>query len=472
MAAEQRGWVVYNTKTPFQPKPEEVLITTAPRDVYENDPVRERLPVFTANGFQNGFSEYTTHLPEAYHISTNQPCYGLQFLKANVPGPTFLQYPTTSMLHEHLSRGHYKVLGISSFTWTLPWAIEFARLAKTIYGIREVWLGSYGVMTEDPEMKNCFDRLFWGYSESTLRQALQLGPIGVKQLRHPDLTTRSNWLNTRRLVGHTIFQRGCYRKCIYCADTVFYPGGEPALDQQAIEDILDFYQSKGIRSVYFSNHLTRPFTPTGKRTIDSVARRGMRFGMMTSFLAITEKGDDGLKELVDNGLTFLLVALETLNDATLDRVNRAMSRKLMVDTLKTLNKLRVTVTSTYIICFEEDTPKSIREAKREVIDLGVTFCLFNIYTPLPSTPLYQMFKRRQLINDWDWTHWTGEHLLWKHPCISPEEARELLTECRAEVNHPEFNRFNREEWKMREGRPPIIEYDDVEAPISVQGRAL
>lgn len=449
--------VIYNTEKYLKPKPEEVLITTAPRDVYAEHPEITRLPVFTEDGYQNGFSEYTTELPAKYHISTRQPCYGLQFLKANVPGPTFLQYPKTQDLLERLKSGNYKVLGISTYTWTLPWALEFAKLAKERYGIKECWLGSYAVMTEEPLINKRFDRLFWGYSENSLREALGLEPIGLEKLKHPDLTTRSNWLNTRRLIGHTIFQRGCSNRCVYCADPAFHPGGEPCMSTESMDKIFDYYQSKGIKSVYFSNQDTRPFIKFGEQVFDNVYRRCFRFGMMTSFMALTSKGKDGITKLVDRGLTFLLVALESLNDKTLDRVNRRARRKLMEDTLKILYDLKVTVTSTYIICFEEDTAESIREDKKKIIDLGVTFCLFNIYMPLPGTPVYFDYKSRGLLNDFDWTHWTGNHLLWKHDRISPEMARELLSELRAEVNHPDINSFNREEWESRKTRP-IYDY--------------
>lgn len=456
-ASTKGNRVINIVENPYRPKPEEVLITTAPRDVYDDEPDINRLPVFTSDGYQNGFSEYTTELPPQYHISTMQPCYGLQFLRANVPGPTFLQYPTTSDLLAHLKTGNYKVLGISTYTWTLPWALKFAKLVKERYGIKECWLGSYGVMTEEPLIQKRFDRLFWGYSESSLREAMGLEPLCLNDLKHPDLTTRSNWLHTRRLIGHTIFQRGCSNRCVYCADPAFHPGGELCMSTQAIEDILDYYQSKGMRSVYFSNQDTRPFVKAGKEIFESVYKRGLRFGMMTSFMALTARGKDGIVELVDRGLTFLLVALESLNDATLDRVKRKSRRKLMEETLRVLYDLRVTVTSTYIICFEEDTADSIHEDMKKIIDMGVTFCLFNIYMPLPATPVYYDFKERGLLNDFNWTHWTGNHLVWKHPNLSPLTAREILAELRANVNHPNINTFNREEWESRRARP-IYDY--------------
>jgi len=52
-------------------------------------------------------------------------------------------------------------------------------------------------------------------------------------------------------------------------------------------------------------------------------------------------------------------------------------------------------------------------------------------------------QKNNMICDWDWSHWTGNYLVWKHPVIAPEQAKELLAEMRSEVNSPRFNSNNR-----------------------------
>ena len=105
-----------------------------------------------------------------------------------------------------------------------------------------------------------------------------------------------------------------------------------------------------------------------------------------------------------------------------------------------------------MIGFEDDVPETIRDAKRCMIDeLGVTVSLFNITMPLPGTPMYWDYKRRNLITDWDWTRWTGNHLVWKHPVLSPREAEDLLAEMRSEVNSPVHNPQVSGLWQQRSG---------------------
>jgi radical SAM superfamily enzyme YgiQ (UPF0313 family) len=449
---KEKAKVVNFNNSNFVPDRERVLITTICRDFsqIENGLYSEGPAVLTENGFQDGFGEYTTHLPEEYRFYTNQPSYGLSFLQANVEGPTWLQYPLDKDLEAHLSSGNYDVLGISAYTWSLPWAKKLAAKAKKKYGIKEVWLGCYAVMTEDPEMAKFFDRLFWGYSESTLNQAIGGDEIPVDKIKHPDLRTNTSFLGKKATVGHVIYRRGCPNRCSYCSDPVFHPGGQKPLSIETIEKTLDYYKECGLKSIYFSNQDTTLFNNLGMKVIDSLHERDFRFGMLTSFKSLNAKGPDGIKMLHDKGFRFLLIGLESLNDKNLIKNRRRSRFKEMYDTMKLLQDLKIMITTTYMICFEDDTPESIREAKKIMInDLGVTVSLFNITMPLPSTPMYWQYKKDNLILDWDWTHWTGNHLLWRHPNISTKLAQNLLAEMRSEVNSPVYNPNVKALWNSR-----------------------
>lgn len=243
-----------------------------------------------------------------------------------------------------------------------------------------------------------------------------------------------------------MFRRGCSNRCTYCADPVFAPGGDENLSINAIEQVLDFYLSKGIRSVYISNQDTHLLSGFGREVLEAIKKRKMNFGMLTSFQALNLRGEEGIKELRDNGLTFLLVGLESLNDKNLEKTKRRSRQAIMEKIIDLLRRLNIMITSTYMICFEDDTEKSIREAKRRIIDLGIVVCLFNITVPLPGTPMYYEYKEKKLITDWNWSRWSGNYLVWNHPSISAQKAQELLAEIRSEVNHPYYNGALKKLW--------------------------
>src|SRR5215831_8592803 len=190
------------TRTGYVPRPEEVLHTTAPRDIYKDEGYDGDIPVITGDGRQDWFAHHPLAIPEEFQPSVKSRSYDTAFLEANVPGPTYLELPFQQEIDDHLASRQFKVLAISAYTWMIPWALKLAEKARRDYGVREVWLGGYGVMTPEPRIRNLFDRLFWGYGEGLLRQAIGLPSIKPSEIKHPLLINESTYLSHKIKIGH------------------------------------------------------------------------------------------------------------------------------------------------------------------------------------------------------------------------------------------------------------------------------
>lgn len=56
--------IVHNGQTKFVPSPDRVLVTSVCRDIDKDKPEYEMPSSISRRGFQDGFGEYSTHLPE------------------------------------------------------------------------------------------------------------------------------------------------------------------------------------------------------------------------------------------------------------------------------------------------------------------------------------------------------------------------------------------------------------------------
>jgi hypothetical protein len=448
------GWVEYINKTGYTPRPEEVLFTTAPRDIYADEGYDGDIPCITEDGRLDWFAHHPLAYPEEYQPSVKSRSYEVAFLSANVPGPTYLELPLQAEIEDALASGQFKVLAISAYTWMMPWALKLAERARQEYGIREVWLGGYGVMTPEPRIREVFDRLFWGYGESTFREALGMSPIKPAEIEHPLLINESTYLAHKIKIGHLFYERGCTQRCTFCADPVFQPGGEPPFSVENVRKVLERYKEEGVVTVHLVNQDVRPFGKVGRQIIELLHEFGLPFTMMTSFQALTARGLDGMKWLADRGLTMAQLGVESLDDTNLTQAQKSTNFTHIHDTVRQMNDLRIRLSATYIICFENDTPESIRKAKQLLGNLGPIYTYFSILQPMPGTPLYYDMLRRNLINDWDFRRWTGGYLVWKHPVIQPDEARDLVREMDLAINTPQCNKRLQKEWarinRMRE----------------------
>lgn len=440
------GWVDDVTQSGYLPDPLRVLFTTPPCDVYKDEGYDGDIPCITDDGRLDWFAHHPLAYPLQYQPSVRSRAYEIAFLEANVPGPTYLHLPTQSEIESQLDSGEFTVLAISSYTWTLPWALKLAEVARRDYGIKEIWLGGYAVMTPEPRLRLLFDRLFWGYSESNFRAAIGLSPLAVSEIEHPLLLNESTYLAHKVKIGHLFWRRGCTQHCTFCADPVFQPGGEAGLSMATVERVIDRYREEGCLTIHLVNQDVQPFSAQGELVIQILKRHQIPFTMMTSFQALTAKGDDGLKRLADSGLTMAQLGIESLSDTNLSKSLKTTSFGQIERTVKTMEALKIRLSATYMLCFEDDTVQSIRLAKTKLGDLGPIYTYFSIIQPMPGTPFYHDLDRRGLINDWDFRRWTGGYLVWKHPSIAPEEARELVREMDLGINTPLFNRRLKQEW--------------------------
>lgn len=441
------GWVEYVNKTGYVPHPEEVLFTTAPRDIYADEGYDGDIPCITDDGRLDWFAHHPLAYPEEYQPSVKSRSYDVAFLELNVPGPTYLELPLQNDIEVHLASGQFKVLCITAYTWMIPWALKLAEKARRQYGVREVWLGGYGIMTPEPKIKQLFDRLFWGYAESTFREALGMSPMKPSEIKHPMLINESTYLAHKIKIGHLFWERGCTQRCTFCADPVFQPGGEGTFSVDNVREVLERYKDEGVVTVHLVNQDVRPFKEVGRQVIELLYEYGLPFTMMTSFLALTAKGSDGMKWLADKGLTMAQLGVESLDDANLSKSLKTTNFDHINKTVKEMDDMRIRLSATYIVCFENDTVESVRRAKNLLGELGPIYTYFSILQPMPATPQYYDMLKRDLITDWDFRKWTGSYLVWNHPTIKPDEARELVQEMDLAVNTPQYNKRLQREWK-------------------------
>jgi len=147
---------------------------------------------------------------------------GLCFLGANLPVET-LEYPSRQDFERALETPP-DVLGISFHINESEIALTMAQQARA-RGVKEVWAGNYGAY--NPEIAWAFDRVFTGWSEHAVAQALGLDAT-PREIVHPELygVLGTSFKAPVILSGTLYTSRGCPWTCNFCQTPDFY--GKPA----------------------------------------------------------------------------------------------------------------------------------------------------------------------------------------------------------------------------------------------------
>lgn len=347
------------------------LITTIPVDHIALTARVERRPV-------------PTNTPEECFAAANNieyingfslPNYATRFLKANLPSLDVLEYPTWDEYRLALSSGDYDTVGISFWTYTVPEALQMARIAREA-GVREVWGGGHGVST--PGIASHFDRIFTSYSEYELKPLLEGQEL--RQFRHPILDSKYDFHLADMPTGYLFSVRGCGFQCSFCSGPRYYQR-RAVTDIEEVERVLDVYREKGIRHITVVDETFFQHPNHARRVIRALKERGLTF-TCTSRVDVLMKHFDELRE---NGLQNVYIGIESMDDLSLAEVHKGVKASLTEALLKRLEARGSYAFGTYMLCLENDTAEKIQQAVEKLRSFQALYgVVFWIATPFPE----------------------------------------------------------------------------------------
>lgn len=369
------------------------------------------------------FFEYAMPYP-LLSLEFHFPAIGLHFLRANVPGIRMLEYPSWQRFCQELEQ-RVDVLGISFYTRDIPVVEEMVRLARERYGVGEVWGGNYGVLT--PGMDELFDRVFVGYSENALCQALH-GTERQGELRHPLMiapVTAPLFPPLRAYMGIMLTHRGCNLRCTFCQTPQFAPK-MTAIDKKELERVVDEYYRLGVRVILFAEESFMP--SLNRELLDRIAYYGMKWYSESHVKSLSNR----IEELVrKTGYAGSIVGIESISERNLEFIDKRLSVTSLMDTLEEARQAGVFMQGTYMFGYEEDTPESLAEDAERLLELPLLVNHYFVLTPYPRTHIASYIENRYGPASRQWSFYDSRHLLWNHPHFTPREIEAFVDRMRA-----------------------------------------
>jgi Radical SAM superfamily len=346
--------------------------------------------------------------------------YGLRFIKQNIPSIEILEYPSPQEFRDTLQQG-WDVVGFSFYmneTERVMRMIEWAKEA----GVREIWGGNYGVVNK--AIEGYFDQRFVGYSEAKLQQLLGLPQ---DELVHPPLVNHACWpcadgrYVTTYPVGVLFTTRGCSFKCTFCQSPAFAPKPD-AIPYENIRRVLAYYKEQGIREILILDENFGNIPKHAERVMQLLAEMKFNWTPMTRVDLINRSFDTWAA----NGFSGALMGLESMSQQVLNDIHKNGSIEKMNSVVSRMNRRNLLTVGFYIVGFESDTEESVQKDLKAVAELGLDLTQVCILTPLPGTPLWDEIDTKYGIFEKDYEKYDAGHLVWNHPHLTPEVAREIV----------------------------------------------
>lgn len=197
---------------------------------------------------------------------------------------------------------------------------------------------------------------------------------------------------------YTIASRGCPFQCSYCANIHWERRWRATTPSELVKRIKSWVDDFGVEYVRFYDDL---FT-ANKKWVLEFCDLLKKSKLNVKFRVLVRAGTDKevLKALSEVGCEAVGFGIESGSDKILRRINKQITRKQIIDTIKNCRKLKIWIVGAFIISLPDETIEDYKKSL-SIVPLLDTFQT-NIQIIFPYTPLYTELKQRGEIEDSIW----------------------------------------------------------------------
>lgn len=234
--------------------------------------------------------------------------------------------------------------------------------------------------------------------------------------------------NFKRTPGtYTMAGRDCWwGRCTFCSWTTMYPGTDfrAVTPERLLDEIGLLIERHGIREV-FDDTGTFPVGGWLETFCNGMIERGYNKKIhMGCNMRINALSQEEYRLMSRAGFRFMLFGLESVNQRTLDRLNKALRVDEIVDGFRMAKKAGLEPHVTTMVGYPWETKKDAEETvglAREMFKKGYIDTLqATIVVPYPGTPIFEEAKRRGWLLTEDWDRYDMKESVWRSPVTSED----------------------------------------------------
>ena len=233
-------------------------------------------------------------------------------------------------------------------------------------------------------------------------------------------------LKTRCDCANVMSTRGCPFCCSFCTTSrMYHPYRERSIDSVLNE--LRYYKELGFKYMNFEDD---NFTANKERAKE-ICRRMISEGLVfreTFFFGRTDMAnDDELLDLLQRAhLTRALVGIESLNQKSLNEVNKHQQISDIERCAAALAKHKIRLISSIVLGIDTDTKEDIMRGVRFSKKINAYQLQPAIMTPFPGTAVYQQYTKENRMLTKDWNLFDMMNVTFLPKTMSPWELQKMF----------------------------------------------
>ena len=322
-------------------------------------------------------------------------------------------------------------IAISFMDYLSPHAFEvasrFRALGKTVIG------GGKFASTFPDEVAPYFDSILVGEAQTVWPRMVRDLVAGTLRKRYiadaePCLADipppRYDLVESKYTVPIvTETSRGCPHSCTYCALNIKRTSYRMRPVEDVIRDLkatskLPWHKRK--MAMILDNNLGGDLD-RAKSLLREVAKLGF-WGFGAQFGIECLRDREFIELLSKAHCRMAFIGMESLSDKSLAGVHKHQNRvEEYKEAFERLHRHGILTFTGFMFALDEDTPEYYETLPEQLEDVGVCVILSSISIPIYGTPWHQEVSGEGRIVDTDLSHYEGDHLVFRHKRLSPDE---------------------------------------------------
>lgn len=217
------------------------------------------------------------------------------------------------------------------------------------------------------------------------------------------------------------FSRGCPHTCTYCGQWMFWKRWRHRDVIAFVDELAWLHQQHNIRFFWLADENPTTSKTVWKELLSEISRRKLPIGLCASIRTQDIVRDADILPLYRQaGFLYILMGVETVTDATLDKIRKGSSVDDAYQAVRLLRAHNIMSIVDYIFGIEDETPHTIARALRGLLDYDGDFVNALYLTPHAWTPLGRDMQDTPVIES-DLSRWDYRHQVTAVPHLSPTQ---------------------------------------------------
>ncbi len=372
-----------------------------------NDPKYDNNPYIDKNAIQKAFDLYGYKLnpfnSSIYESTWQTPNIEGHFLAHNIPEVESLvvdKLCSEKILRETLDKNDdITHIGLSTYAQGMDNTLNLVKRILTDYSDKKLYVGGIGVLY--PQLTNLVnhDDICFGSGINWLRKKFDLNNLSGEQIQISKIYSHLEGFPIPIKAAYAVTQIGCPFNCDFCITSKFLQYN-PFSDYKKIINLIEGLSNESDGDIFLYLCDPNSFYPeqVWKKVFDYFIENKFKIKNQIFIVCLTSLNHlssfDLEKIQKTSPVKFYLVNFGI--ESTLKggyKKNLGISNEF----IKTLNKLGIITFHNFIVGFPFHTKETIDLEIKRNLEYDSAWYSVNTYKPIPSTPIYNQLKEKNLL---------------------------------------------------------------------------